>query len=135
MAALNANKSLTRIDGVSRSLPVKAATHIYAGAMVMVLAGSTSVQPAASGGTTSRVAGVAIEEVDNSAGANGDKVIQTMAGTFLMANHATNTLTLDDIGEPCYVEDDQTVGSLATARPVAGTVFDVTAEGVWVRID
>ena len=47
---------------------------------------------------------------------------------------AADAITLADIGADCYIVDDQTVAktSATNTRSVAGKVFDVDAEGVWV---
>ena len=76
------------------------------------------------------------ETVDNTGGANGDKSIKVRRGVFRFANSAAaDLIARTEIGKPCYVVDDQTVAKTnnAGARPVAGTVFGVDAQGVWVE--
>lgn len=135
MVALTKNKSPTEVDGTFRELPVEANAKIFAGAMVMIGPVGSEARHAALGATAPRVVGVAWREVDNTGGADGDVTVTVKRGVFLMANDSTNTLSRANIGQPCYVEDNQTVGSLATSRPIAGTVFDVTPQGVWVRFN
>ena len=51
------------------------------------------------------------------------------------ANSASaDLISLADIGADCYIVDDQTVAKTSgtNTRSVAGKVFDVDADGVWV---
>lgn len=41
------------------------------------------------------------------------------------------SITIASIGKPCYADDDQSV-SLTNTNAIAGTIEDVTTEGVWV---
>ena len=52
-------------------------------------------------------------------------------GVFLYANDAGHLLTIANRFGPCYWTDDQTVGT-NSAKLLAGIVWDVTAQGVWV---
>lgn len=135
MAALADNKSPVEIGGAHRDLPVEAGAHIFVGSLVMIGPAGSEARPAAAGSQTPVAAGVAMEEVDNTGGADGAQMVRTRSGVFLFANDGSNAVTRAHIGEPCYAVDDQTVSSLDTSRITAGTVFDVTSEGVWVRVD
>jgi len=53
-------------------------------------------------------------------------------GIYRYLNDATYPLTRFNIGQPCYVVDNATVGSRSTNYESAGIVFDVDASGVWV---
>jgi hypothetical protein len=53
-------------------------------------------------------------------------------GIFRYANSSTYALTRANIGRPCYVENDQTVGAGSTYYVPAGIVVDVDSSGVWV---
>ena len=73
---------------------------------------------------------------DNTGGANAAINAKVRRGVFRYGNSAsTDLITRAEIGKPCYVVDDQTVAktSSSATRPVAGTVFDVDALGVWVE--
>ena len=80
------------------------------------------------------VVGIGAEEVDNSDGSAGDLDCLASRGIYLLTNSGTNALTRAHIGQPCYVEDNVTVASKASAGIVAGIVEDVTSEGVWVNV-
>jgi len=87
--------------------------------------------------TTLKSAGRAEEQVDNVAGADGDVSCRIATGIFRFGNSASGDLiTKADIGADCYGVDDQTVAktSGSNTRSVAGKIFDVDADGVWVRI-
>lgn len=134
MAALTADRNTVRRDGVEFGDPVAASTVIYAGSMVALNASGDAVP--ASAAATQRTRGVAEEHVDNAAGAAGAKKVIVRRGLFRFANSAsTDLIARADIGNPCYVVDDQTVAktSNSNARPVAGTIRDVEAAGVWVE--
>ena len=85
-----------------------------------------------------RTRGVAQETVDNTGGAAGAKtLIGRRDGWHNFKNSAsTDLIARADIGNPCYVVDDETVAktSNSSARPVAGIVREVNPAGVWIEI-
>ncbi|MBO6789522.1 MAG: hypothetical protein JJ894_03195 [Dinoroseobacter sp.] len=128
MAALSANNKLTNRDGVQFSDPVKAGVHIYEGAMVGLDA-SGYLAPAATAGI-SVMRGFAMQEVDNTGGADGDLTCLLRKGV----GHVAQTgLARTDIETLVSVTDDATVGGSAALK--AGTLVDLDAAGAWVRID
>ena len=63
------------------------------------------------------------------------------SGRFFDCSAYTQTTVADlittaDIGADCYVVDDQTVAKTngGGQRSVAGKIFDVDAQGVWVDL-
>lgn len=110
--------------------PIAAATKIYAGTLVALNA--TGYLVSASNTAGLRVMGRAEEEVDNSAGADGDLTAAVKAGTFRFANSGTNAVDPDDVGKLCFVEDNQTVSETGTNGVKAGRVVAVETAGVWV---
>lgn len=132
MTALTADRNTARRAGDEYSHPVAASTKIFAGSLVALNA--TGYAAPGSVATTLKVVGRAEEQIDNSAGADGAKSVKVSRGVFKFANHGTNTLNRTHIGSTCYIEDDQTVGSSATGKSVAGTVLQVDSDGVWVKI-
>ncbi|KQZ87205.1 hypothetical protein ASD64_07120 [Mesorhizobium sp. Root157] len=111
-----------------RVVPVKAATVIFAGALVVNDAGK-----AAPGKTAAGLVGLgrAAETVDNT---SGGKSIEIDAGTFLFGNSSADPVTAASIGKDVYIVDDETVAATSdtNARSVAGICFDVDDSGVWV---
>lgn len=135
MPALTADRATPRRNGtLELSLPVAAATRIHAGGMVQVSATGVAVRATAT--AANRTTGVAVEGIDNTAGAAGDQRVAVRRGCWQMANSAAaDAITLAHIGLSCYVVDDQTVAltSASSTRPVAGRIHDVDAGGVWVE--
>jgi hypothetical protein len=134
MAALTADRPTPKRDGRNLNLPVAASTKIYAGAIVAVNSSGYATKGATS--TTLKAAGVAKEQVDNSAGSDGALRIEVARGVHQFANSSAGDLIgLADIGSTCYIVDDQTVAKTngTNTRSAAGTVRDVDANGVWVE--
>ncbi len=134
MVALTSNRATKERSGDVRELPMKGATKLYAGAMSAVDANGLVVPMSTA--TTLRGIGRAEKLADNSAGANGDIKARVRAGVFQFANSAAaDQITAADIGTDCYGVDDQTVAKTngGNTRSVAGKVFDVDAQGVWVK--
>lgn len=133
MGALAAERNTIERNGSRLNLALAAAIVIYAGALV-ARDGSGNATPGATA-TTLRGVGRAAETVDNSAGAAGDVTVEIEKGIFRFGNSAsTDEITAADIGNDCYIVDDQTVAKTngSSTRSVAGKVFDVDAQGVWV---
>ena len=114
-------------------LPVAAAKKIYAGALVAADANGF-VTPGAVA-TTLTYLGRAEEQVDNSAGANGDKTLQVrMGAAFKFKNSGGDPVTQAELGKTVYIEDDETVAKTngTGTRSAAGKVVGVESDGVWV---
>ncbi len=134
MTALAADRNTPVRDGVLFSFPVAATTKIYAGAIVMLNAAGDATKGATATGQIS--AGRADELVDNT-GAAGAKTVKVRKGVFRWANSAAgDAITKAEIGDNCYIVDDQTVAKTdgTATRSVAGKIVDVDADGVWVLV-
>jgi hypothetical protein len=134
--ALSAPRNTPRRANRLISLPVAAATTIFGGAMVSVLATGTGAVPAGTASSGPCV-GCANETVDNSAGAAGDLRVTVERACFRYGNSAdADAIGIEDIGQPCYIVDDETVALTddSGAREVAGAIVDVDAVGVWVDV-
>lgn len=113
-----------------------AAALIYAGALVMRNAAGYLTKGATATGSVG--VGRAEEQVDNSGGAAGDLDIRVRAGVFRFNNSAAgDAITIAEIGDVCFIVDDETVAKTdgAATRSPAGFIHDVDAQGVWVRFD
>ena len=133
MTALTEDRNTKRREGEHFSDPVAATKKIYAGSIV-VLSATGYAQP----GTTALnlvARGIAQEQVDNSAGGDGDLNVESRAGedAYLVANDGSIDRT--DIGSDCYIVDDQTVAKTdgGGTRSLCGKIVDVDSAGVWVR--
>ena len=134
MAALTTARNTPAALGDVRSVPLPANGKIFQGGMVQVTAAGYAA--AASATAANVTIGRADETVDNTGGANGAKSIKVRRGVFRYANSAAgDAIARTEIGQDCYVVDDQTVAKTDDDgdRPVAGKVFGVDAQGVWVE--
>ena len=132
--ALSNDRNTPRREDELDSIPVKAATKLYGGALVCADASGWAVPASSTAGLVAR--GRADEQVDNTAGANGDLSIRVRRGVFRWDNSAAgDAITQAEIGKHCFVIDDHTVAKTPGNgnRPVAGKVFDVDAQGAWVQ--
>lgn len=118
------------MPGNFRSLPVAAATSIPAGAMVARDSSGNAVNAADTAGLT--VVGRAEHDADNTDGDAGDIVVQVKLGIFGYTNSGSAAVDADDIGKPCYVEDNATVAESSTYSVVAGIVHAIENGLVYV---
>ncbi|MBL0949263.1 MAG: hypothetical protein IBJ08_00860 [Pseudomonas sp.] len=135
MVALTKDRNTVRRDGVQFNDPVAASTRIFAGALVCLNAAGFAVPGSTS--ATLKARGRAEEQVDNRDGAAGALRIETRRGVFPFANSAAaDEITRADIGNECFIVDDQTVAktSATDTRSVAGIIRDLDDAGVWVEI-
>lgn len=134
MAALTEDRNTPKRDGITRSIGVAGGVTIYTGALVAVDTNSGYATPGTTA-TTLRGIGRAEAQADNSGGSDGDVTVEVSSGIFRFANDTTDTVSDANIGSDCYIVDDQTVASNdgTGTRSVAGTVFKVDSDGVWVK--
>ena len=132
MTALTSDRNTPQRPGTDFSFPVAASTTIYAGSLV-VLDGLGNAKP---GGVATGLitVGRAERRVVN-AGLAGAEVVPVQRGIFRWGNSAAGDLiTAAEIGDACYIVDDQTVAktSAGGTRSPAGLVVDVDDIGVFV---
>ncbi|MGE4323982.1 MAG: hypothetical protein AB7E60_13265 [Sphingobium sp.] len=133
MTAIAAHRTKTRQRAGDQFVRKMGAVKIHGGTIVMLNATGFATSGATATGQIAD--GVAMETVDNSGGAAGDKSIRTEKGVFCFENStAADAITIADIGDNCYIVDNQTVAKTdgSASRSVAGKIMDVDAEGVWV---
>ena len=133
MTALTADRNTPRRDRDVESHPVKGGATIFAGALVMLdaaglaVAGATAIGQTAVGRADERVTAVT----------DGAASVTVRRGTFRFANSAAgDAITRAEIGDACFIVDDQTVAKTngANTRSQAGIIRDVDAQGVWVEV-
>ena len=131
MAALTENRDTKEREGKIRRFPALAAATLYAGGLGAVL-GSTGEAEMASDKAGLLVVGRVEEFVDNR---DDGLDVKVKSGVFKLANSSAHPVTAALLGKDCYVEDDHSVSSAAgTNSVVAGKVFDIDADGVWVAV-
>lgn len=134
MTALTADRNTREAEGELHEYDMAAAVKIFAGALV-VLDASGNAKPGVTG-TGLVAAGRAEEQVDNSSGLAAAKKVRVKSGIFRFANSSsTDEITKAEIGDNCYIVDDQTVAktSASSTRSIAGRIVDVDDVGVWVE--
>lgn len=73
----------------------------------------------------------------SAATADGDTAVNAKLGTFLFANSATDACDEADIGKPCFIEDDETVGATdgGGTRSKAGILRAIEGGNCWVEFN
>jgi hypothetical protein len=133
MTALAADKSVIVADEKWLEYPeppltIAADTVIYQGAVIAV--NSSGYVVPGSADPTLKVLGWSRGRVDNTDGTAGAKPVPYCRKPIRMVNSSsTDAITNADVGEDCYLVDDQTVARTSGGgdRPVAGRVVHVHA--------
>ena len=116
-------------------VPVKAATKINAGSLVVWDAGFAA--PGRTGAGL-LVIGRAEEMSDNLLspqglpGVAGAKSVTVRRGVFKFANDLADPITQANVGANAFIVDDQTVCKTAAGKSRAGQIVQLDADGVWV---
>lgn len=143
MAALTASKKNPKYGAgntmvLGLSLPMKAATKIFNGAMVGIDSSGNAMPAGLLAGGTVRVLGVADAEVDNSSGAAAAKSVPVRRGAFVFKNSsAGDQITKAEVGSAVYCVDDQTVAKTngTSTRAFAGICVGLDDNGTDVIVE
>lgn len=132
MSALTAARVSPRtFHWTDRKLPLNGGSKAWSGGLACLDTSDGMVKPAAAA-TTLIPIGVFAEDVDNSAGSDGDKTVNVeffvpVRGTWW--NNDTGTAVVaTDLGKDCYLLDDQTVTGDSTGHSKAGRVWGVAVK-------
>lgn len=132
MTACSADRNTTYREGMELAFPVKAATRIFAGSMVAV--DSTGYAVPAASVVGHKLMGIALEQADNSTGANGAVFIRVRtAGVF---EFGAVSISQANVGADMYVVDDQTFDDVDPGQGIkCGKLakFVSTTKG-WIKI-
>ncbi len=109
MAGLTRDRATSYREGVEVDYPVAAGAKIYAGSLVCVNDDGFAVPAADTSGYV--FVGVALEQMDNSAGANGAKSLRVRREGVFEFDAASITQAM--VGDPMYVVDDHTFDDAA----------------------
>lgn len=135
MTALASDKKIEYTEGVELGFPVINADIIYAGALVCVNADGYAVPGADTEGLIFE--GVAVEQVDNSLGNAGDKIV-TLRRRGLVKMTLGTAITQANVGDNVFLVDDQTVDLAAntTNDILCGIIAGyIDAASAWVDIE
>ncbi len=121
--ALTASREVDRyVDQELRAIPVKGSTKIYKGALVGLTSGYARGLVAGDA-----FAGIAYEEVDNTAGSDGGKLVRVFTlGDF---EHALGSASRANNGAAVYASDDATLTLTSTNNSLVGRQVDVPTAG------
>ena len=115
MAALTKDRATPYRDGVEIEFPVAANNKIYSGSLVCANTDGYAVAAADSPGL--KFLGVALEQVDNTGGANGAKQVRLrLTGVF---EFDAASITQAMVGTSMYTVDDHTIDD------GGGTTYDI----------
>ncbi len=133
--ALSAN-STTLVEkqssiGTIQDFPVAASANIFQGAIVCIDADGFAVPAADTAGFV--VIGQCQVPADNSSGADGDITVRVFSGIFGPYVNTGSTIAQTNVGILCGVVDDEAV-TLTVTNIAAGTIFEVTSDGVFVAM-
>jgi len=115
------DRNTEKRTGADFAWPVATATKIYAGILVALNAGGFLVAAADTAGL--RVIGRSEEQVDNTAGGNGDLLCNVLRGVFLFDNSTVSAIVAADLGKQVFVEDDHTVSKLGGTNKIKAGRF------------
>jgi len=105
MAALTKDRATPYRDGIEIDFPVAANIKIYAGSLVCANTTGYAVPAADTAGL--KFAGVALEQADNTGGANGAKTVRLRRSGVFEFDAASITQAM--VGTAMYIVDDHTM--------------------------
>lgn len=133
-AAVKDRDTKELMEPTRRGFPVAANARLFAGVIAVLAAGLLT---AASTAVGLKCVGVTRSRIDNLGGADGAVTGEVDRGVFGPFANSTSTdqITLAEVGSDCYLVDDQTLAKTngGNTRSVAGKVWNVDADGVWVE--
>jgi hypothetical protein len=138
MAALTADRALTverdsAWDMIHNFLGADS-TQFYKGGMVCVDSADGKLKK---GATSTTLRAIGRCEENYLTGVGNTRKIRCKSGIFKFQNSSAGDLiAATEIGATCFIVDDQTVAKTngGATRSVAGIVYDVDTDGVWVAM-
>jgi len=135
--ALSANRAVKKKEGEKVEVPVAGSTTIYQG---MLVARDTNGYAAPAADNSNHVFhGIALEEVDNSSGSNGDaNIVVQRRGSHKLPVVDPHRYEQDALGGSVYVNDDEYVADndQIDNSVRVGTVVALADDGdLWVDIE
>lgn len=133
MAALSADRNTPQMgQGVPQrmSYPVKTGVTIYKGALVVIDTNGYA-KPGVAAVSTDICVGCATTQVAAGSASSGTYSVEVVQGTFKWALNGS-AATIANVGDLVYVYNDQTVTLSSTSASIAGTLYQVDSDGVWV---
>jgi hypothetical protein len=121
---------INRVGGSARRVRRKmaASVSVYQGALTFLIAASGYLTSETATGAN-RFGGVAVENVDNSAGSAGDKQTECIVDGIVTLVNASHALTLADVGKDLYASDNYTVTVTSANNVLIGVLEDLDDNG------
>lgn len=132
--ALTKNTNVPERSGDTLILPVAANVRLFGGALCALTAAGLATPGAVS--TTLKGVGRVKDEANNTGGAASAINVEVEKGVFRFKNSsAADLITRADIGNNAFIVDDEIVAKTngGGTRSIAGQIFDVDAQGVWIK--
>ncbi|WP_311272378.1 MULTISPECIES: hypothetical protein [unclassified Rhizobium] len=132
MTAMSQARQPTEAEGLRSQAPVKSATTILQGALVVSENGLAIPGKLATGLV---VLGVSEQTVKNT-GADGAQKVPFRRGTFGFNNHGADAISAGDVNKTAYIVDDQTVAKTDASgtRSAAGKIMHIEGGQIFVRV-
>ena len=133
--ALSADRDTDELDSsfaMEHALEGEDSQQFYKGGLVAFDSADSKLKP---GATSTTLTAVGRCEENVLTGASNTREIRARSGIFKFDNSG-GSITAADIGNDCYIVDDETVHQTdgGSTRSVAGKVYKVDSDGVWVAI-
>lgn len=131
---LSADRNTPYRDADLIGVPAAAGVKVFAGALVVANAAGFAAPGATA--TTLTYLGRAEDFTDNTAGTDAARTVMVRRRkAFKWLNSSIDPVGQASMGKVCYIVDDQTVAATngGNTRSVAGKVWAIDADGVWVE--
>lgn len=130
--AVSANQIIKRADGCRISYPVQASAHLYEGTFVFTDAYGYADDDIDS--DANKFGGIAIQEADNSSGADGAIEVECWRTGIFEWTHSG--LTQADINKKVYASDNNTITLTSSSNVLIGEIVRyVSSTKVLIAID
>ena len=124
-----------RVESVG-SAALESSVVFYPGALCVYDTADDTIKPGVTGAGLVALGRYENDEAVNTADADAPSSIAIRSGIFKFENStAGDAIANSDVGSDCYIVDDQTVMITATGKSVAGKVYSVEADGVYVAVN
>ena len=142
MASLTASRSVSRKGAESTAVPpvitlsMKANAIVFKGGLVATDNTGYVVSGTAIGATGLKVWGIANKDVNNTGGSNGALTVDVTRGIYPFNNLGGDPVAQADVGNTCYVDDDQTIRktSNTSTRSNAGIFLGFDESGTMALV-
>jgi hypothetical protein len=123
--ATTTSARIVRSDDDKGSASLAASTLVPQNGLVFRNSSGYAVNIVASGANP--FLGIAQKEADNSTGSAGDVKVELWTRGVFLLGFVGSTLTIADIGKPCYATDNDVLSIVATNKTPVGVIREVVS--------